>query len=49
MVGHEHSLQIRKVTHDIGEEQLEDYVLSNAGAHELRVCVFTGPIMRLVS
>ena len=27
-------------------QQLEDYVLSNTGAHELRVCVFTGPIMR---
>jgi endonuclease G len=25
---------------------LEDYVLSNAGTHELKVTVFTGPIMR---
>ncbi|MDI3288746.1 DNA/RNA non-specific endonuclease [Polyangium sp. 15x6] len=24
---------------------LEDYVLDNAGAHELRVCVFTGPVL----
>lgn len=25
---------------------LEDYILDNAGAQELRVCVFTGPILR---
>jgi len=27
-------------------QQLEDYILSNAGAHDLRVCVFTGPVLR---
>ena len=27
-------------------QQLEDYVLDNAGAHDLRVCVFTGPVFR---
>ena len=26
--------------------QLEDFVLNNAGAHDLRVCVFTGPVLR---
>ena len=25
---------------------LEDYILDNAGAHDLRVCVFTGPVLR---
>jgi endonuclease G len=25
---------------------LEDYILNNAGVHELRVCVFTGPIFQ---
>jgi DNA/RNA endonuclease G (NUC1) len=27
-------------------QQLEDYILSNAGAYDLRVCVFTGPVLR---
>ncbi len=27
-------------------QQLEDYVLNNAGAHDLRVCVITGPVLR---
>jgi DNA/RNA endonuclease G (NUC1)/V8-like Glu-specific endopeptidase len=25
---------------------LEDYILDNAGVHELKVCVFTGPVLR---
>lgn len=25
---------------------LEDYILDNAGAHQLKVCVFTGPVLR---
>lgn len=27
-------------------QQLEDYVLDNAGAHELKLCVITGPVLR---
>jgi DNA/RNA endonuclease G (NUC1)/V8-like Glu-specific endopeptidase len=27
-------------------QHLEDYVLDNAGAHELKVCVITGPVLR---